>query len=401
MPSLQMMSVEHDAALILQDAIGSDDENEALVGTGAVSRATFRRMSSATATYSTLVASRRLKLSRPEPPAQTLRSYEVEPAISFAHNGSVNAIAFPHGARHAYTAGNDGFIRRFDIYDGLNGIDASSRSLHMKSGANSGDLPGGILTGYWAGSEWLEAGATGPPNGRYNPAQVKFGSRSVTTGVEAPAAVHSLAIQSEELWGLSGTDKGEMSLFGVRLDEGQIRHVMRASDRAHSADAAVNSLSLIGRETAVISAGSDRKILHWDLNTGRIVRRYGDATRLPSAPVTSLAVRPMTTELAPSPPPASEDPMDIDAPGQTGPFGSNNANSAAPGVELGEESEKGSDDSDAELDRRLSDDAFLTASSDGSTTVWDRRSTKPIWRIKADKAAPSWALNVQIGRAHV
>lgn len=66
--------------------------------------------------------------------------------------------------------------------------------------------------------------------------------------------VHSLAIQQESLWGLSGTESGNINLCSLRHEPGQLRHVLRR----HTA--AVSALALTNDDTELISGGWDRSV---------------------------------------------------------------------------------------------------------------------------------------------
>ena len=66
--------------------------------------------------------------------------------------------------------------------------------------------------------------------------------------------VHSLAIQQESLWGLSGTESGNINLCSLRHEPGQLRHVLRQHTSA------VSALALTNDDTELISGGWDRSV---------------------------------------------------------------------------------------------------------------------------------------------
>lgn len=66
--------------------------------------------------------------------------------------------------------------------------------------------------------------------------------------------VHSLAIQQESLWGLSGTESGNINLYSLRHEPGQLRHVLRKHTSA------VSALVLTNDDTELISGGWDRGV---------------------------------------------------------------------------------------------------------------------------------------------
>ena len=80
--------------------------------------------------------------------------------------------------------------------------------------------------------------------------------------------VYSLAVQSQALWLLSGTELGGINLQSVRHDEGKKIHCLKQHTHA------VSVLTLAPDETSVLSGSWDKTILDWDLNTGHVIRKF-------------------------------------------------------------------------------------------------------------------------------
>ncbi|GAA94981.1 uncharacterized protein L969DRAFT_53124 [Mixia osmundae IAM 14324] len=212
--------------------------------------------------------------------------------VTLPHGTEVQCIALPSGANHFFTGGQDGFIRRYALRDttaGLTELDnlitrTSGKNVHGKAvhGIPSGHYaaPQGVLVGYWENLDLA-------------PQTMQYGPRGLTHTGPEPSPVYSLAIHSQELWGLSGTISGAIHLWSVRLDEGQIRHVFQPGSvgegRLGHRSTPVSALALAGEETSVISGGWDANLLEWDLHTGQAIRSYEGMT----GQISSLSFRPL------------------------------------------------------------------------------------------------------------
>lgn len=268
-------------------------------------------------------------------------------------------------------------------------------------------VPVGVLCGYHENALPPVVPPADPstaPRPPFDPRDAKFGPRAYSSAAAAerdvPPPVHSLAVESNQVFGLAGSSTGDVNLFGVRLDEGQIRHQLRPGPDGHDAGSAIDALALLGRDTAVLSGGADRKIVHWDLNVGRIVRRYTGS----ASPITTIQLRPTSAPsrpTTPAPPAPVVDAMDVDPPPDDGPFRVR-FDPANPVVSNGlyadtlSDKDAASSESEPEPDTappQLSDDVFLTRSANGKALVWDRRAAKVAWRLRTDKDAPSWGTN--------
>lgn len=83
--------------------------------------------------------------------------------------------------------------------------------------------------------------------------------------------VHSLEVQSECLFILSGLQNGGITMQGVRYMEGSIAHYFKGRN-GHTQ--IVNILRLNGQEDRFLSGSWDKRLLEWDLKTGDIVNEF-------------------------------------------------------------------------------------------------------------------------------
>ncbi|KAM0752827.1 WD40 repeat-like protein [Meredithblackwellia eburnea MCA 4105] len=264
-------------------------------------------------------------LALPSSSTSSIRSYQIEPIITIPQATHINALAYPPCMSNLYTGGADGFIRRYSFHATLNGtlgaggVDTNQphyNNLMMKptgvivqGGTDTAALRPPVLTGYWENDEpgaWMDElnfddqlAAAGDGDLGEDAVKPRWGPKLPSSHGLSP--VYSLAVQQDELWGLSGTGVGTINLWTIRHDEGQIRHVFRSSPiptLGHKPKA-ISCLTLGQEEDSFLSGGWDSNIIQWDLNTGSVVRNYdGHAGQ-----ISSVSFRPTTaspTELEPS-----------------------------------------------------------------------------------------------------
>jgi len=146
---------------------------------------------------------------------------------------------------------------------------------------------------------------------------------------------------------------GAINLFTVRHEEGKCHHVLRQ----HKAPVSV--LKITQDETGCVSGSWDKKVLHWDLNTGQVVREFSGH----SSQISSLSFRPFTntsSRTSGQSSPASFDPL-FDEP---------------------------------EDMLTHSNDVLLTTSIDGNCFVWDKRAMNSIPRkMPPPERTPPWCLS--------
>ena len=176
------------------------------------------------------------------PEVFTAKTYDVVPTMAAPQATSINAMAITPDLRYWMTGGSDGYIRKYSGPETINGkqlLTVAQRHPFVDSVVKAG-----VLVSYWENEE--------PPS----------------TGEHVMSPVYSLAVHSQALWLLSGTESGGINLQSVRHDEGKRITCLKQ----HSS--AVSVLTLAPDEKSVLSGSWDKKILDWDLNTGEIIRTY-------------------------------------------------------------------------------------------------------------------------------
>ena len=102
------------------------------------------------------------------------------------------------------------------------------------------------------------------------------------------SSVHSLAVDQQGLWLLSGLESGGINLQSVRHEEGKRITCLRKHTSA------VSVLCLAQDELSVLSGSWDKTINDWDLNTGQVKRTFigngGQTSAIEMRPLSSLQV---------------------------------------------------------------------------------------------------------------
>ncbi|KAI0306465.1 WD40 repeat-like protein [Multifurca ochricompacta] len=201
------------------------------------------------------------------------RSYTVEAICALPHPVPTHSLAATPCMTHFLTGSEDGYIRDYDIFSAVNGKIFLTAPQRHHAGVVEGTLKSGQVRSWWENPETPMPGAN----------------------VER-SPVHSLALHGDALWGLSGTNAGQINLFTVRHEPGRLFHVMQG----HRGP--VSALALQHDERGFFSAGWDGQALQWDLDTGQIARRFVAH----SAQLAALAVRPLNSDYPNIPPQFSQ-----------------------------------------------------------------------------------------------
>ncbi|KAI0670356.1 WD40 repeat-like protein [Trametes maxima] len=192
------------------------------------------------------------------------RSFTVEAICAIPHPCATHALASSPCMTHLITGSDDGYIRDYDLFTAVNGKVFLTAPQRQHCGVIEGIMKAGQIRCWWENSL---------------PVMNPDGS----VGEPSLYPVYSLAMQSDALWSLAGSDQGHVALFTVRHSPGRLCHVM------HGHRGPVSSLALQHDEKGFFSAGWDGECLHWDLNTGQIARRFSAH----GAQLAVVAVRPL------------------------------------------------------------------------------------------------------------
>lgn len=184
--------------------------------------------------------------------ALTTQAYDIVPTTAAPHSTSINAVAATADMRWVFSGGSDGYIRKFNWVDSINGklmLTVAQRHPFVDSVVKAG-----ALMTYW---ENMDANYSLSP-------------------------VYSLVPQAEGLWLLSGLESGAIRLQSVRHDEGKAIALLQKHTSA------VSSLRLTSDEQSLLSGSWDKTVLDWDLNVGQPRRTFASSV----GQVSAIQIRP-------------------------------------------------------------------------------------------------------------
>ncbi|KAI5796313.1 WD40-repeat-containing domain protein [Peziza echinospora] len=186
------------------------------------------------------------------PGAATASSYDIVPYVAAPHATSINAFCATPCMKWIFTGGNDGYIRKFDWFNSINGktpLTVAQRHPFVDSVTRAG-----YTLSYWENEE---------------PAvKNSFLHIPESTDDARLSPVYSLAVHNQALWMLSGLESGGINLQSVRHDEGKLITCLRKHTSA------VSVLTLGEDEQSLLSGSWDKTVCDWDLNKGQVVREY-------------------------------------------------------------------------------------------------------------------------------
>ncbi|KAF9483750.1 WD40 repeat-like protein, partial [Pholiota conissans] len=205
-----------------------------------------------------------LALSLNPPP----RSFTVEAVCAIPHPVPTHALAASACMTHLLTGSDDGYVRDYDIFAAVNSKNFLTAPQRHHAGVVEGLMKSGQLRFWWENPTLHDTNRPG------------ILSVEEESGL---APVYSLAMQSDALWALAGTDAGYINLFTLRHEPGKLCHVMNTQSRSP-----ISALCLDYDEKGFFSAGWDGVAIQWDLNTGQNVRNF----TAHHAQLTSISLRP-------------------------------------------------------------------------------------------------------------
>lgn len=197
-------------------------------------------------------------------------TYDIVPTIAAPQSTSINAITATGDMRWVFSGGSDGFIRKYNWVDTVNGklmLTVAQRHPFVDSVVKAG-----VLMSYWENWDVPTRNTTSQP--------------SEENATLCP--VYSLAAQHQGLWLLAGTDSGSIRLQSIRHDEGKEIALLQKHTSA------VSVLSLSSDERSLLSGSWDKVVLDWDLNVGQVRTTFassaGQISSIEARPVSSVPV---------------------------------------------------------------------------------------------------------------
>ncbi|GCF01542.1 transcription factor spt8 [Zygosaccharomyces mellis] len=306
-------------------------------------------------------------------------TYNIYPTAAIPIQTNVNALAMSKGLKYLFLGGSDGFIRKYDFLNTMDG--KLALTILQKHSLAESIQNAGILVSYWENEI---------PQKR---SEIRFLKNNKEYEPKI-SPVHSLEVQSECLFLLSGLDNGGITLQGVRYMEGSIGHYFKGKEGHNNV---VNLLKLSGTEDRFFSGSWDKRLLEWDLQTGSILNEFkGGASEYSALEMrpqySSVNINEVAAELKASSGQGQDEDDDMGSL-----FGDDEEEdyNTKPDIE-GEKTSENVASSLEEISKTTlnvvyDESVFMTSGLNGSVHIWDRRTTNaPVLKLERGPKVPPW-----------
>ncbi|CCD24301.1 SAGA complex subunit SPT8 NDAI_0C06420 [Naumovozyma dairenensis CBS 421] len=324
-------------------------------------------------------------------------SYVIYPTAATPIQTDVNALTVSKGLKYLFLGGNDGYIRKYDLLNTLEG--KLSLTILQKHALTESIQNAGILQNYWENEI---------PQKK---SEVKLAANKKEYEMKV-SPVYSLAVESECMFLLSGLSNGGITMHGVRYMEGSIGHYFAPGKQGHSN--VVNILKMNGEENRFISGSWDKKILEWDLQNGKIVNEFKGTT----SELSSLELRPLFSTVD-----INNDIISADSNTKMSTTNSENNDDEMESLFGDDEEDEDADinmdkddDDEKNANKKMGNDTkipsiadeisktklnivydesvFMTSGLNGSIHIWDRRNGEtPVLNLQRGPDIPPWCLS--------
>ncbi|WWC71767.1 uncharacterized protein I206_105726 [Kwoniella pini CBS 10737] len=210
------------------------------------------------------------------------KSLSIEAIVGIPLPSPVHSLASTSCLSYLLAGSQDGYIRAYDFWGSVNGGQMMTAQQRSVVGLGETINKAGVGRGWWANE--IEGVNGGVVSKRVEP-------------------VYSIACEGDGLFAVTGTQSGPINLTTLRHAPGHLVHSLRGHTNV------VSCLSLLPNEKSLLSGSWDGSVREWDLNTGQTVRTYPTH----GAQISSLALRPFTHPLSPSPSPHRRPEVDDDS----------------------------------------------------------------------------------------
>lgn len=229
---------------------------------------------------------------------------EINPIVAIPYASSVYSLALTKGPKWLFTGGEDGLIRKFDFFQSVEG--KSLLTVSQRHQLIDSILFNGMICSYWENEiPFYKTDLSNIKNAQSN-SQKKKTSSSSSSSTTADSnsffepqisPVYSLCTDYDGFWLLSGLQNGSITLQSIRSSEGTIQWYFKnandknidSNNKMYHHSNTVSCLITNSLQTNFLSGSWDRKILQWDLNTGKNMNVFNKST----GQISSLEYRPI------------------------------------------------------------------------------------------------------------
>ncbi|KAG8902961.1 Transcription factor spt8 [Tulasnella sp. 403] len=176
------------------------------------------------------------------------RTYTIEPICALPHPTATHCLAASACMSYLVTGSEDGFVRCYDFFAGVNGKTYLTAPQRHHCGIGEGTMKAGVLKMWWE----------------------SYGGEG-----EVLSAVHSIVLEGDALWGLSGTAQWDLNtgqMVRVYGTGGGAQVVSVGIRPMGEGDGGSSDSSLFGDEEVsmdvVMTAQIDGQVLLWDRRVG-------------------------------------------------------------------------------------------------------------------------------------
>ncbi|CCG24374.1 Spt8 protein [Candida orthopsilosis Co 90-125] len=329
--------------------------------------------------------------------ARKATDFDIIPQVAIPYTSQCHALAFTQGPKWILTGGEDGFIRKYDFIQSVEG--KAPLTMAQKHNLSDSLSNGGVICSYWENEQPLTRKQLMKQNPKLKDSDFSTGSVSYEPKVNP---VYALEAERNGLWCLSGLLSGGISLYTMRYNEGTIHHYFNhgtSQYRRRGHTDAVSALRLNQEQDRFLSGSWDKTIREWDLNTGKTIIEF-----LPSSgQISNIQYRPDGLE-------------DVkftitDGSGDvTNRVDKDNANDDEDDVDSlfgdSDQEEKQQEDNkptkdqethptpkEAQSKSHLNSNIFMSSSIDGTINIWDVRLNQPVIRLGVSEGTPPWCMS--------
>lgn len=346
--------------------------------------------------------------------------FDIVPSVAIPYTSQCHSLAFTSGPKWILTGGEDGFIRKYDFFQSIEG--KSPLTMAQRHNLVDSITKAGVISSYWENEQPLTKSELMKLNPKLKQSDFITGSVSYEPKINP---VYSLDVEKNGFWCLSGLLSGGISLYTMIYNEGFTHHYFNHGERKRSGPTldnghndAVSVITLNSDEKKFLSGSWDKSIRQWDLNSGKCVTLFSGS----SSQISKIQYRPQgledvlisvnesmdnlpsgliinqsngTTQLNPDNNLSSK-------------LDSNNNNSDVDSL-FGDDDEEDDQQKEKEsLDKQNSslnktpnittktysnDDIFMSSSVDGTINIWDARISSAVLRIGLSEGTPPWCMS--------
>lgn len=328
--------------------------------------------------------------------AKESTEFDIVPSVSIPYTSQCHAMAFTDGPKWILTGGEDGFIRKYDFMDSVQG--KSPLTMAQKHNLVDSVSKAGVICSYWENEQPLTKKELMESNPKIKQSDFTTGVMSYDPKIDP---VYALETERNGYWCLSGVLSGGISLYTMRYNEGNMHHYFRHDEKrkpmqeARGHNDAVSALLLNFKQDKFLSGSWDKAIREWDLNTGKNTTLFQGS----SGQVSNIQFRPQgLTDLVLSYEDNANDDEEAKENSDMGSLFGDSDNESNDNHEL-ESQDKPKPNIPNKTDKLTNkvytnDNIFMSSNIDGTVNLWDvRTGNSPVIRYSVPNKVPPWCVS--------